>query len=222
MKRVKKSATFVATKLHVQKKHHQKLKMDNILISLTGIFVIGLILGALFIKNTNQAVVIQEIKSILSKSYSQSISHNFLYNFFISFLYSILCMSILYCLGLSLLGKPFVFLLLLCKGVFLGASTSYLYRYGALQGLTYFSAFYLFPLIFYCTHFIFACKEGLLTVKDLQEGFIKEQQKSVGKQYIKLYTIRFLLFSAGNILPAILFALENLIFKNKFIPDFLF
>ncbi len=220
MKRTKKRATIISTKLHMKNKAVKLQKRDKKLITLTVLFTAGLLFGAMLIKS-GKPECIGFVQSNLTENLEQIKANGFWENNLLSLKFQSLCMAALFFFGLSVLGEGLLWLFPLLQGTLLGIVSSFLYSRASVTGMTFFGIVLLLPAIFAVSSFLLACKESILTERDLNRSvFLKEQGKD-GKTMLKLYSLRYAFFYLGNVFSSFLFALLCFLFRNKFNLSFL-
>lgn len=201
MRRRKRHATIIATRLHKKRSYDGVLKQNQKLVILTVLLICGLILGALADKKATGTSA-EPLRDIVENYYKVKTEQTFLQNFLSTLGTESVYMGIALIFGVCVAGEPVLWLLPLIKGLGLGMISGYLYQAHAVEGLIYFSAVILFPSVIASASELFACKESILMSRDINRILLKKQPAD-GAEMFKLYFMRYavlygtILFSAG-------------------------
>lgn len=201
MRRRKRHATIIATRLHKKRSYDGVLKQNQKLVILTVLLICGLILGALADKKATGTSA-EPLRDIVENYYKVKTEQTFLQNFLSTLGTESVYMGIALIFGVCVAGEPVLWLLPLIKGLGLGMISGYLYQAHAVEGLIYFSAVILFPSVIASASELFACKESILMSRDINRILLKKQTAD-GVEMFKLYLMRYavlygtILFSAA-------------------------
>lgn len=201
MRRRKRHATIIATRLHKKRSYDGVLKQNQKLVILTVLLICGLILGALADKKSTGTSA-EPLRDIVENYYKVKTEQTFLQNFLSTLGTESVYMGIALIFGVCVAGEPVLWLLPLIKGLGLGMISGYLYQAHAVEGLIYFSAVILFPSVIASASELFACKESILMSRDINRILLKKQNAD-GVEMFKLYLMRYavlygtILFSAA-------------------------
>lgn len=201
MRRRKRHATIIATRLHKKRSYDGVLKQNQKLVILTVLLICGLILGALADKKATGTSA-EPLRNIVENYYKVKTEQTFLQNFLSTLGTESVYMGIALIFGVCVAGEPVLWLLPLIKGLGLGMISGYLYQAHAVEGLIYFSAVILFPSVIASASELFACKESILMSRDINRILLKKQNAD-GVEMFKLYLMRYavlygtILFSAA-------------------------
>ncbi len=201
MRRRKRHATIIATRLHKKRSYDGVLKQNQKLVILTVLLICGLILGALADKKA-AGTSADPLRDIVENYYKAKTEQTFLQNFLSTLGTESVYMGIALIFGVCVAGEPVLWLLPLIKGLGLGMISGYLYQAHAVEGLIYFSAVILFPSVIASASELFACKESILMSRDINRILLKKQTAD-GVEMFKLYLMRYavlygtILFSAA-------------------------
>lgn len=201
MRRRKRHATIIATRLHKKRSYDGVLKQNQKLVILTVLLICGLILGALADKKATGTSA-EPLRDIVENYYKVKTEQTFLQNFLSTLGTESVYMGIALIFGVCVAGEPVLWLLPLIKGLGLGMISGYLYQAHAVEGLIYFSAVILFPSVIASASELFACKESILMSRDINRILLKKQNAD-GVEMFKLYLMRYavlygtILFSAA-------------------------
>lgn len=201
MRRRKRHATIIATRLHKKRSYDGVLKQNQKLVILTVLLICGLILGALADKKATGTSA-EPLRNIVENYYKVKTEQTFLQNFLSTLGTESVYMGIALIFGVCVAGEPVLWLLPLIKGLGLGMISGYLYQAHAVEGLIYFSAVILFPSVIASASELFACKESILMSRDINRILFKKQNADCVEMF-KLYLMRYavlygtILFSAA-------------------------
>lgn len=215
MKRIKKRATIISTGIRFPRTSAKSAILQNNqkLIMLTLIFICGLFVGALTVKNTN-AVFGESLKSLVENYYTarngQSVLHSFLSAFGSECIFLLIAMLF----GVCIIGEPILWLLPFVKGLGLGIISGYLYQAYTLQGLTYFSVYVLPAAVLASAALLLACKESILMTRDIAKILLKGESHSSAEMF-KLYILRYTVLLVCLVFCAALSAATAFLFADK-------
>ncbi len=217
MKRTKKRATIISTGIRLPRARNAKkmnlLKNNQKLIMLTGIFICGLFLGALTIRNANTGLE-NSLKTLIENYCiargQQSILSNFLSFFGTECIFLLIALFF----GVCSVGEPIIWGLPLLKGLGIGLISGYLYSEYTLQGMIYFSAFILPPSMLAAAALIFGCKESILMTRDLNRILFKGESHN-GFEMLRLYALRYFVLLCSTLFAAALSAALTFLFADK-------
>ncbi|MEZ3497517.1 MAG: stage II sporulation protein M [Lachnospiraceae bacterium] len=215
MKRIKKRATIISTGIRFPRTPSKSavLRNNQKLIMLTLIFICGLFVGALTVKNTN-AVLGASLKSLLENYYTarsgQSVLHSFLSVFGSECIFLLIAMLF----GVCIIGEPILWLLPFVKGLGIGIISGYLYQAYTLQGMTYFSVYVLPSAVLASAALLLGCKESILMTRDLTRILLKGESNS-GIDMFKLYILRYAVLLGSLVFCAALSTAATVLFADK-------
>lgn len=157
----------------------------------TGIFAIGMLIGAGAVK-ANSATLVVKLLTIFNNYREVRMQQPMAINFCNSFINAFSYLVIIYCAGLCAVGTPVIYAVPLIRGLGLGLINGYLYNAYLIKGVGY-SMLILFPgIVFYVIVMIMACNEGTLMSKEMLLMIMNK--KLEGENSFKFYSVRFLLF----------------------------
>lgn len=215
MRRTKKRATIISTGIRFPRNTVKSTVLHNNqkLIMLTLLFICGLFVGALTIKNS-QTVLGESLKSLVGNYYAvrtgQPVLHSFLSTFGSECIFLLFAMLF----GVCIVGEPILWILPFVKGLGIGVISGYLYQTFTLQGLAYFSAFVLPSSVIASAALLMGCKESILTTRDLTRALLKGESHS-GTEMLKLYILRYAVLFGSLLFGAALSAATNFLFSNR-------
>lgn len=152
------------------------------------IFIIGVFSGAFSVKNADAQLLVK-IKELTESYIALRSSGSILDNFISAAVTDLIFVSISLIFGLCLLGAPVLWALPAFRGLGLGVLLGYIYSNYSVNGLAYAIVSICIPSALSASVLIISCKEGILSVKDLQSAFSEQKELNV-KQYYKLYFLR--------------------------------
>lgn len=215
MPRIKRHATVISTNIRRKKNGVKSLKSDQKLFALTVFFIVGLVLGACFVKYSSCKST-ESLSKIIVRSFTAMQEQNL---FQCSLLYAkveMLYTASAFTFGACLLGEPILWAFPFVKGFLLGTVSGYLYSVNSLSGMTFFSAILLLPSVVSTASFLIGCKESILTVRDLDRAVFQGQKDTAGKEMLKLYLLRYCILCIGILFASILFGVLFSLFHAKF------
>ncbi len=214
MKRVKKHATIISTGFRFPKGKSGVMKNNQKLILLTVIFICGLFLGAIAVKNTNDALA-ERLQTLIENfclvRNQQSIFVNFLSMFGTECIFLIPAMVF----GICVVGEPILWLLPLVKGMGIGIISAYLYSSHSLNGMLYFAVILLFPSVFSVAALLLGCKESILMTRDINRILFADGDYGGNMEFLKLYILRYIVLLASVLLSSGLGAFLTFAFAGK-------
>lgn len=215
MQRTKKRATIISTGIRFAKKREKSsvLRNHQKLIMLTLVFICGLFVGAVTVKNTG-TVFGDSLKSLVENYYTARGAQSVLQNFFSAF--GAECVFLLFAmfLGVCVVGEPLLWILPFVKGLGVGILSGYLYQVFTLQGLTYFAVFILPSSVLTSAALLLGCKESILMARDLNRILLAGEGHSSINMF-KLYILRYLVLLASILFCAALNTATFLLFADK-------
>lgn len=214
MKRVKKHATIISTGIRFPKGKSGVMKNNQKLIILTVMFICGLFLGAIAVKNTSDTLA--ERLQILIENFclvrsQQSIFINFLSMFGTECIFLIPAMIF----GICVVGEPILWLLPLVKGMGIGIISAYLYSNHSLNGMLYFAVILLAPSVFSVAALLLGCKESILMTRDINRILFVSNEHGGNTEFLKLYILRYIVLFASVLLSSGLGAFLTFAFSSK-------
>lgn len=213
MRRRKRHATIIATRLHKKRSYDGVLKQNQKLVILTVLLICGLILGALADKKATGTSA-EPLRDIVENYYKVKTEQTFLQNFLSTLGTESVYMGIALIFGVCVAGEPVLWLLPLIKGLGLGMISGYLYQAHAVEGLIYFSAVILFPSVIASASELFACKESILMSRDINRILLKKQTAD-GVEMFKLYLMRYAVLYGTILLSAAMSAVLTMAVGSK-------
>lgn len=214
MKRVKKHATIISTGIRFPKGKSGVMKNNQKLIILTVIFICGLFLGAIAVKNTSDTladrlqILIENFCLVRSQ---QSIFVNFLSMFGTECIFLLPAMIF----GICVVGEPILWLLPLVKGMGIGIISAYLYSNHSLNGMLYFAVILLAPSVFSVAALLLGCKESILMTRDINRILFVSNKHGGNTEFLKLYILRYIVLFASVLLSSGLGAFLTFAFSSK-------
>lgn len=214
MKRVKKHATIISTGIRFPKGKSGVMKNNQKLIILTVIFICGLFLGAIAVKNTSDTladrlqILIENFCLVRSQ---QSIFVNFLSMFGTECIFLLPAMIF----GICVVGEPILWLLPLVKGMGIGIISAYLYSNHSLNGMLYFAVILLAPSVFSVAALLLGCKESILMTRDINRILFVSNEHGGNTEFLKLYILRYIVLFASILLSSGLGAFLTFAFSSK-------
>ena len=150
------------------------IKKQGLLLALAVVFIVGLVIGALYAKNANLDLL-KGLDTIFSSSYHIRISQPAYFTFISSLASSFLFVLAAFLLGLSVWGPVVVPFLPLIRGIGLGVSSGYLYASFGFQGIL-FHFVVMLPGMFVSTIAILvACREAIqFSLRLSRSGFFEK------------------------------------------------
>lgn len=168
---------------------------------LTALFMCGLLLGSVSVKNADTEIL-EKIKELTESFILQKSSQSILQNFAASAGTDTLFILLSVMFGLCIIGEPVLWLLPLVRGLGIGLSSGYIYKTYNLQGVMYCLAIIFIPAMLSVAATIISCKESIITSKEIFNT-LKENKPLNKPDYFKLFIIRnlilygLMLFSSG-------------------------
>lgn len=168
---------------------------------MTVLFVVGLTLGAVNIKDSGSTVFIKFVElfnSCMEVQREQSLLSTFLNSTFKFTIYIV----IIYICGLCAIGSPMICAVPLLRGLGVGFISGYLYSTYALKGLGY-CLLILYPGLLVSVFAMFmCCNEGIMMSYDLLLTVGKLPTGNATS--IKLYNTRFIVLTLINVAAAVI------------------
>lgn len=191
----------------------KKLLENSRAYMLSALFALGIIIGALSIKN--ESLIIEKLTSLIDSYTSLKAGQGIAANFCNSLTISAVFFAVNLFMGFSLVGYPFIMWLPLLKGMGIGAVCGYLYSVYKLSGLGY-SLLIIYPgAIVSTVAFIAACNDSCEYSKN---AYLKAVQGKgqFEKDETKIYMIRQMIFFGVCGISAIIDALVSAGFSRFF------
>lgn len=201
MRRMKKRATIISTGFRFPKTGGGIVKQNRRLIFLTAIFICGLLLGAIAIKNKDAALT-EELKSLIENFCLVRSRQSLVVNFFSIFGTECIFLIPAMLFGVCAVGEPFLWLLPLIKGMGIGMISAYLYSDYSLKGMLYFAAVLLLPSVFSVAALLLGCKESILMTHDINHVLFGKHEKSGDAGFFKLYILRYIVLLGSVLLSS--------------------
>ncbi len=189
------------------------LKNNQKLIILTFLFIIGLLLGASCVKNSNE-FMLDRIKELIDAFFLKKTNQSILKNFSSFFLSDMLFIIISAACGLCIIGEPAIWALPFIRGLGIGAITGYLYNNFNINGFMFSLLYIIIPSTISVSFLIICCKENILSQKELRQK-LNNQSTESGNQYLKLFAVRNLIISAFTSISALAGSLLIYLLGNK-------
>ena len=169
-------------------------KEKNILIFNTIIFLVGVVLGSLFINfitNDDKKLLIEQVSTFFS-NVKKLTSDIFGFESFLSILFNnLLVLSIIFVLGISMIGIPFVIFILFFKGFMLGTTISTIILKYSIKGIIGI-ILYIFPVcILSICVYLFMCFYAIYASKKFLRAFLKKDTLNF-KQFLGKYLLSFI------------------------------
>lgn len=169
-------------------------KEKNILIFNTIIFLVGVVLGSLFINfitNDDKKLLIEQISTFFS-NIKKLTSDIFGFESFLSILFNnLLVLSIIFVLGISMIGIPIVIFILFFKGFMLGTTISTIILKYSIKGIVG-AILYIFPVcILTICVYLFMCFYAIYVSKKFLRAFLKKDSLNF-KQFLGKYLLSFI------------------------------
>ena len=178
------------------------------------LFTVGMVLGAVIIKNNNNAVIsafTDIFKTYITARKSQSIMANFLNSLSVN---SIFLLSA-FVLGLCAVGIPLISVLPVIKGLGMGMLSGYMYSKFALSGLGY-CVLIIYPgLIMSAFALLLSCSTAVSTSYEMLLS-LSSNKTIKGEGSLKFYCTKFVLIAAITILSSVLDAVVLRLFSGMF------
>lgn len=214
MKRVKKHATIISTGIRFPKGKSGVMKNNQKLIILTVLFICGLFLGAIAVKNTNDTLA-ERLRMLIENfclvRSQQSIFVNFLSMFGTECIFLVPAMIF----GICVVGEPILWLLPLVKGMGIGIISAYLYSNHSLNGMLYFAVILLAPAVFSVAALLLGCKESILMTRDINRILFINGEHGGNTEFLKLYILRYIVLFASVLLSSGLGSFLTFAFAGK-------
>lgn len=169
-------------------------KEKNILIFNTIIFLVGIVLGSLFINfitNDDKKLLIEQVSTFFS-NIKKLTSDIFGFESFLSILFNnLLVLSIIFVLGISMIGIPIVIFILFFKGFMLGTTISTIILKYSIKGIVG-AILYIFPVcILTICVYLFMCFYAIYVSKKFLRAFLKKDSLNF-KQFLGKYLLSFI------------------------------
>ncbi len=169
-------------------------KEKNILIFNTIIFLVGVVLGSLFINfitNDDKKLLIEQVSTFFS-NIKKLTSDIFGFESFLSILFNnLLVLSIIFVLGISMIGIPIVIFILFFKGFMLGTTISTIILKYSIKGIVG-AILYIFPVcILTICVYLFMCFYAIYVSKKFLRAFLKKDTLNF-KQFLGKYLLSFI------------------------------
>lgn len=169
-------------------------KEKNILIFNTIIFLVGVVLGSLFINfitNDDKKLLIEQVSTFFS-NIKKLTSDIFGFESFLSILFNnLLVLSIIFVLGISMIGIPIVIFILFFKGFMLGTTISTIILKYSIKGIVG-AILYIFPVcILTICVYLFMCFYAIYASKKFLRAFLKKDTLNF-KQFLGKYLLSFI------------------------------
>mgnify|MGYP000377005333 FL=1 len=169
-------------------------KEKNILIFNTIIFLVGVVLGSLFINfitNDDKKLLIEQVSTFFS-NVKKLTSDIFGFESFLSILFNnLLVLSIIFVLGISMIGIPIVIFILFFKGFMLGTTISTIILKYSIKGIIGI-ILYIFPVcILSICVYLFMCFYAIYASKKFLRAFLKKDTLNF-KQFLGKYLLSFI------------------------------
>ena len=169
-------------------------KEKNILIFNTIIFLVGVVLGSLFINfitNDDKKLLIEQVSTFFS-NVKKLTSDIFGFESFLSILFNnLLVLSIIFVLGISMIGIPIVIFILFFKGFMLGTTISTIILRYSIKGIIGI-ILYIFPVcILSICVYLFMCFYAIYASKKFLRAFLKKDTLNF-KQFLGKYLLSFI------------------------------
>lgn len=170
-------------------------KEKNILIFNTIIFLVGVVLGSLFINfitNDDKKLLIEQVSTFFS-NVKKLTSDIFGFESFLSILFNnLLVLSIIFVLGISMIGIPIVIFILFFKGFMLGTTISTIILKYSIKGIIGI-ILYIFPVcILSICVYLFMCFYAIYASKKFLRAFLKKDTLNF-KQFLGKYLLSFII-----------------------------
>ncbi len=169
-------------------------KEKNILIFNTIIFLVGVVLGSLFINfitNDDKKLLIEQVSTFFS-NVKKLTSDIFGFESFLSILFNnLLVLSIIFVLGISMIGIPIVIFILFFKGFMLGTTISTIILKYSIKGIIGI-ILYIFPVcILSICVYLFMCFYAIYASIKFLRAFLKKDTLNF-KQFLGKYLLSFI------------------------------
>lgn len=170
-------------------------KEKNILIFNTIIFLVGVVLGSLFINfitNDDKKLLIEQVSTFFS-NIKKLTSDIFGFESFLSILFNnLLVLNIIFVLGISMIGIPIVIFILFFKGFMLGTTISTIILKYSIKGIIGI-ILYIFPVcILSICVYLFMCFYAIYASKKFLRAFLKKDTLNF-KQFLGKYLLSFII-----------------------------
>jgi len=195
-------------KLKKRPKFARKKKFDalthyNIIIIMTALFISGLIIGAIIVKN-GDAALIAGLSRIFTGYRLARGGQSPLATFSSSMLINMLFLAASFTFGMCCVGAPAVCALPFIRGVGMGVVAAYIYNAHAFYGAGYFVLVLLPGAAVSISLMLISCNESYKTSVELLR-FVngsKQLQSGVVRRYLNAYLAIMALSAAGSLLDA--------------------
>ena len=169
-------------------------KEKNILLFNTIIFLVGVVLGSLFINfitNDDKKLLIEQVGTFFS-NIKKLTSDIFGFESFLSILFNnLLVLSIIFVLGISMIGIPIVIFILFFKGFMLGTTISTIILKYSIKGIVG-AILYIFPVcILTICVYLFMRFYAIYVSKKFLRAFLKKDTLNF-KQFLGKYLLSFI------------------------------
>lgn len=200
-------------RLKPKKRNLRHLMNSQRIILLICFYVVGSLIGAIAIKNTNGEFLLR-IKELTENFIIEKNTQSILQNFLASLLTDSVFIAIIMIFGLCLIGEPIIWLIPLIRGMGMGFVSGYFFRTYSLNGMLYCLIIIFIPATISVASTIFACKESIITSKELYNS-VKKSTAITIENYFRLYFLRFLILYSLMVFSAILAAVLTYLFSGK-------
>lgn len=185
------------------------IKSNQKTVFLILIFIIGVFFGAYSVKSSDSNIFIS-IKELAENYIKLKSNNSVLMNFVNSITTDSLFLIISVVFGLCLIGSPILWALPAIRGIGIGVILGYIYINYAVKGIFYSLVAICIPSAISVCALIISCKEGLLTLSDINETL--ENQKGFSKkQFYKMYFLRNIILFAVMMFSAAVGSIMTLI-----------
>lgn len=178
------------------------------------LFLVGIIIGS-FVSKENGTLVTNKIADFYMEYLKTKPTISGLSVFFNTFLLASSAVVIAYFIGLCAVGIPFVALIPILAGGFIGTISGYIYENYMLKGLGY-CAIIIFPAaIISVAAILFACKESFLMSVTMLN--LLSQRRSQPLESFKNYSLRFSIYIAITAAGALTETIMTRLFIGLFV-----
>ena len=177
-------------------------------------FAVGLILGAIIIKNNNSFVIdtfMDMFKTYISVKKEQSIGLNFINSLTVNLAFILFS----FILGLCAVGLPLISVLPLIKGIGIGMLSGFLYSNFALSGLGY-CVLIIYPGLIPATFaLMLSCSTGISSSYNMLFS-LSSSKSSKGELSLKFYCLKFLVIALITVFSSAIDAIVVRLFSSFF------
>lgn len=177
------------------------------------LFLIGMIAGSFAVKGEG-TLITKKISDIYMDYLSTKSSISGMSVFLNTFLLSSSAILLTYFIGLCAIGIPFVALVPILAGAFIGIISGHIYETYMLKGLGYCSIIIFPAAIITVAAILFACKESFLMSVTMLN--LLSQRRSQPMESFKNYSIRFAIYIAITAAGAFTESIMTRLFINLF------